>query len=254
MDIIRPDGGTLRLFGQAAPSIPRSRIGYMPKERGLYRKMTVSAVLTYFASLKGVAGAELRTRVARWLERIALAEHANKKVEELSRGMHQKLQFAVTVINDPDLVILDEPFSGLDPVHQDMLRETITMMRSAGKTILFSTHVMHEAERLCDFLVLIDKGRVVVDGTLDEIRAGHASHSVSVELEGDGDFLRRLPLVAAVQPDGRRLNVTLKEGADPQDLLRALVERVRVRAFEIKQPSLHEIFVRLVGGRHVEDL
>jgi ABC-2 type transport system ATP-binding protein len=254
MDIIRPDGGSIRLFGAPASSPARDRVGYMPEERGLYRKMTASAVLNYFGALKGMTAIEIKRRTAEWLERVSLAEYADQKVEELSRGMHQKLQFAVTVIHDPDLVILDEPFSGLDPVNQDMLRETITEMRRAGKTILFSTHVMHEAERLCDFIVLIDKGRVVVDGTLDEIRAGHESHSVSVELEGDGDFLRRLPQVAAVRPAGRRLNVTLTEGADPQDLLRALVERVRVRAFEIKQPSLHEIFVRLVGGRHVEDL
>ena len=252
MDIIRPDSGTLRLFGQAASCVPRSRIGYMPEERGLYRKMTVSAVLAYFASLKGVAGAELRTRVVQWLERIALAEHANKKVEELSRGMHQKLQFAVTVINSPDLVILDEPFSGLDPMNQDLLRQIITEMRDAGKTVVFSTHVMHEAERLCDFLVLINRGRVVVDGTLDEIRRGHDSHTVSVELEDDGEFVRTLPLVQDIRPQGRRLEMRLRDGADPQELLRTLVARTRVRAFETKQPSLHEIFIRLVGTGDAE--
>jgi ABC-2 type transport system ATP-binding protein len=139
-------------------------------------------------------------------------------------------------------------------VNQDLLREIITEMRVQGRTVLFSTHGMHEAEELCDFLVLIDRGRVVVDGTLDQIRAGHESRTISIEIEGDPSFLRTLPQVAAVQPDGRRLDATLREGADPQDLLRALVERTRVRAFEIKQPSLHEIFVRLVGGGHVEDL
>jgi ABC-2 type transport system ATP-binding protein len=183
-----------------------------------------------------------------------LAEHAGKKVEELSRGLHQKLQFAVTVINDPDLVILDEPFSGLDPVNQDMLREIISDMRRAGKTILFSTHVMHEAEQLCDFLVLINRGRMVVNGTLDEIRAGHEANTVSLELEGDAEFVRTLPMVQAVEPNGRRLDVRLREGVDSQELLRVLVERARVRAFEIKQPSLHEIFVRLVGGDHAENL
>ncbi len=254
MDIIRPDSGAIRLFGAPASSPARDRIGYMPEERGLYRKMTASAVLDYFGSLKGMTGAALRQRTAEWLERMNLADRANKKVEELSRGMHQKLQFAVTVVNDPELVILDEPFSGLDPVNQDLLWEIIARIRREGRTVLFSTHVMHEAERLCDFIVLINKGRVVVDGTLDEIRAGHESHTISVELEGEADFIRLLRPVAAVKPDGRRLNVTLKEGADPQDLLKALVERVRVRAFEIKQPTLHEIFVRLVGGNDAEDL
>jgi ABC-2 type transport system ATP-binding protein len=254
MDIIRPDSGTIRLFGEPASSPARNRVGYMPEERGLYRKMTVVAVLEYFGTLKGMTAGQLRQRVPEWLERVDLAEHAGKKVEELSRGMHQKLQFVVTVINDPDLVILDEPFSGLDPVNQDMLREIISLMRRQGRTVLFSTHVMHEAERLCDFLVLIDRGRIVVNGTLDQIRAGHEANTVSLELEGDTDFLRTLPMVQAVEPDGRRLAVRLRDGADPQDLLRVLVPRARVRAFEIKQPSLHEIFVQLVGGRHAEDL
>ena len=253
MDIIRPDSGTIQLFGAPAATPVRNRVGYMPEERGLYRKMTVTAVLQYFGTLKGMTAGQLRQRVPEWLTRVDLAEHAGKKVEELSRGMHQKLQFVVTVLNDPDLVILDEPFSGLDPVNQDMLREIISHLRREGKTVLFSTHVMHEAERLCDFLVLIDRGRVVVNGTLDQIRAGHEANTISLELEGDADFLRALPMVQAVQPDGRRLEVRLRDGADPQDLLRMLVERARVRAFELKQPSLHEVFVQLVGGRHAED-
>jgi ABC-2 type transport system ATP-binding protein len=254
MDIIRPDSGAIRLFGEPASSVARSRVAYMPEERGLYRKMTVWAVLNYFGSLKGLAGTDLKQRATRWLERISLAEYAKKKVEELSRGMHQKLQFATTVINDPELVILDEPFSGLDPVNQDLLQEIITEMRRGGKTVLFSTHGMHEAEQLCDFIVLINRGRVVVNGTLDEIRRGHESHIVSIELEGDGEFIHSLPLVQEVRPEGRRLDIRLRDGADPQELLKILVGRTRVRAFEIKQPSLHEIFVRLVGGDHAENL
>ena len=254
MDIIRPDRGSIRLFGAPASAPGRDRVGYMPEERGLYRKMTAAAVLRYFGSLKGVPDGRLGPQADEWLRRVDLAEHAGKKVEELSRGMHQKLQFAVTVINAPDLVILDEPFSGLDPVNQDLLREIITTMRREGKTILFSTHVMHEAERLCDFLVLINKGQVVVNGTLDQIRAGHEAHTISLELEGDAAFIKDLPMVQVVQPDGRRLDVRLRDDADPQDLLQVLVARARVRAFEIKQPSLHEIFVQLVGGSHAEDL
>jgi len=253
MDIIRPDGGEIRLFGEPASSFARGRVGYMPEERGLYRKMTAAAVLRYFGSLKGMTASQLAQCVPAWLERIDLAAHAGKKVEELSRGMHQKLQFAATVINDPELVILDEPFSGLDPVNQDLLREIITTMRDQGRTVLFSTHGMHEAEELCDFIVLINQGQVVVDGTLDQIRSRHESHTISIEVEGDGAFVGTLPPVAAIRPDGRRLDVTLRDGADPQELLRILVDRSRVRAFEVKHPSLHEIFVRLVGGGHVED-
>jgi len=254
MDIIRPDRGSIRLFGDPASARARDRVGYMPEERGLYRKMTVTAVLNYFGSLKDMTAGRLRSQVPEWLQRVELAEHAGKKVEELSRGMHQKLQFVVTVINDPDLVILDEPFSGLDPVNQDMLREILSGLQREGKTILFSTHVMHEAERLCDFIVLIDRGKVVVNGTLDQIRAGHEANAISIELEGDADFVRALPMVQTVTPDGRRLDVRLRDNADPQELLRVLVERSRVRVFEIKQPSLHEIFVRLVGGDHAKDL
>jgi ABC-2 type transport system ATP-binding protein len=228
-------------------------MGYMPEERGLYRKMTVRSVVRYFGALKGMSRATLGGAVEEWLERVGLARQATKKVEELSRGMHQKLQFAVTAVNDPALLILDEPFSGLDPVNQDLLREIIDGMRAAGKTVVFSTHVMHEAERLCDFIVLISKGAVLVDGALESIRGRHKSRTVSLEVEGDSAFVPALPGVEAVRPAGRRLEVELAETADPQDLLRALVERVRVVAFEIKQPTLHEIFVKLVGGSDAED-
>ncbi len=253
MNIIRPDAGVIRLLGDGDSALTRNRVGYMPEERGLYRKMTAAKVLAYFGALKGLSHDRLSECVPRWLARVALAEHADKKVEELSRGMHQKLQFAVTVVNDPELVILDEPFSGLDPVNQDLLRGIIDEMHAEGKTVLFSTHVMHEAEQLCDFIVLINRGRVVVDGTLNAIRAGHESHTISIELEGDSRFVGTLPLVQEVEPRGHRLEVRLADGTDPQALLKALVERSRVRAFEIKQPSLHEIFVRLVGADHAED-
>ncbi|MBN1359324.1 MAG: ATP-binding cassette domain-containing protein [Sedimentisphaerales bacterium] len=253
MDIIRPDAGVIRLLGDGDSARARNRVGYMPEERGLYRKMTAANVLAYFGALKGLSKDQSRRCAGRWLERVALAEHAGKKVEELSRGMHQKLQFAVTVVNDPQLVILDEPFSGLDPVNQDLLRDIIEQMRAEGKTVLFSTHVMHEAEQLCDFIILINRGKVVVDGTLDAIRAGHESHTISIELEGDSSFVQTLPAVRQVKQQAHRLDVRLADGADPQDLLKALVARARVRAFEIKQPSLHEIFVRLVGADHAED-
>jgi len=253
MNIIRPDRGNISIFGDGATTQAKARIGYMPEERGLYRKMTVSKVLGYFGAIKGMTARELRQRVPQWLERVGLADWADKKVEELSRGMHQKLQFAVTGINDPELVILDEPFSGLDPVNQDLLKDIICQMRGDGKSIVFSTHVMHEAERLCDFILLINKGRLILDGRLDEIRSQQRVHAVSVELEGDTSFIEKLPIVTGTKPEGRRLDISLKEDADPQELLRVLVEQVRVRAFEVKVPSLHEIFVRLVGASDAKD-
>jgi ABC-2 type transport system ATP-binding protein len=253
MNIIRPDSGNISIFGNGSIEQAKSRIGYMPEERGLYRKMTAKKILAYFGAIKGVTADQLTHRIPNWLERIELGDWADKKVEELSRGMHQKLQFAVTVINEPELLILDEPFSGLDPLNQELLKDIIDQMRNEGKTIIFSTHVMHEAEKLCDSILLINKGKVVLDGTLDRIRSQQSSGAVSIELEGDTTFIETLPMVTRVQLCGSRLEISLSKDSDPQQLLRALVERVRIRAFEIKVPSLHEIFINLVGADNVED-
>lgn len=252
MNIIRPDSGRIEILGDGRIEQVKSRIGYMPEERGLYRKMTARKVLAYFGAIKGVNDKELAQRVPQWLDRVELADWADKKVEELSRGMHQKLQFAVTVINNPELVILDEPFSGLDPLNQDLIKNIILEMRNEGKTIIFSTHVMHEAEKLCDFILLINKGKLILDDTLDNVRSRQSAHTVSVELEGDTAFVENLPMVTAVKSEGNRLDVTLAD-ADTQEFLKALMQRARVRAFEVKVPSLHEIFVNLVGASDAED-
>jgi ABC-2 type transport system ATP-binding protein len=253
MNIIRPDTGSIRVFGNGSIEQVKSRIGYMPEERGLYRKMTVSKTLAFFGVLKGVSSRELQASVPQWLKRIELSAWANKKVEDLSRGMHQKLQFAVTVINGPDLLILDEPFSGLDPLNLDLLKNIILEMRDKGKTIIFSTHAMHEAETLCDSILLINKGTKILDGNLTQIRSQRSSDSVIVEVEGDTDFIEKLPLVAKVQREQNYLEITLSKGADPQDLLRTIVGKVRVKRFEVKIPSLHEIFVTLVGASNAEN-
>jgi ABC-2 type transport system ATP-binding protein len=252
MNIIRPDSGRIEILGDGQIEQVKDRIGYMPEERGLYRKMTARKVLAYFGSIKGLNEKELVHRVPHWLETIGLADWADKKVEELSRGMHQKLQFAVTVVSEPELVILDEPFSGLDPLNQDLLKNIILEMCSEGKTVIFSTHVMHEAEKLCDFILLINKGKSILDGRLDEIRSGQSAHTVSVELEGDTGFVETLPMVTAVKSEGKRLEVILAD-ADTQQFLQALMQRTRVRAFEVKVPSLHEIFVNLVGASDAEN-
>jgi len=253
MNIIRPDSGSIEIFGEHLVEQAKTRIGYMPEERGLYRKMTVRGVLAYFGEIKGVTGNDLSQRVSGWLERLDLANWADKKVEELSRGMHQKLQFAVTVINGPELLILDEPFSGLDPLNTDLLKDIILEMKEQGKTIIFSTHVMHEAEKLCDFILLINRGKAILDDKLAHIRSRQKSHTVCAELEGDTGFIENLPMVAAVKPDGNRLDINLVEDADPQQLLRSIVDRVRVQSFEIKVPSLHEIFVNLVEASDAKD-
>jgi len=253
MDILRPDSGRIEVLSNGSSSLAKERIGYMPEERGLYRKMTAAKTLAYFGAIKGVSPRELAERVPRWLARVGLSAWGNKKVEELSRGMHQKLQFAVTCINDPDLLILDEPFSGLDPVNLDLLKDIILGIHEQGKTVIFSTHVMHEAEKLCEYILLINRGRAVLNETLDEIRSHRRSRAVSVELEGDTSLIRALPMVVAVKPEGRRMNIELTEDADPQELLQAIVDKAKVLAFEVRVPSLHEIFVSLVGEDNAED-
>jgi ABC-2 type transport system ATP-binding protein len=253
MNIIRPDAGSICVFGNGPIEQAKGRIGYMPEERGLYRKMTVSGTLSFFGALKGLSSGELARIVPSWLKRIELSDWANKKVENLSRGMHQKLQFAVTLINEPDLLILDEPFSGLDPLNLDLLKNIILEMKDKGKTVIFSTHDMHEAETLCDFILLINKGKVILDGELSHIRSQKASNAVIVEVEGDGSFIETLPGVAQVLQQQKRLEITLRGGADPQELLKALAGKVRVQKFEVKMPSLREIFITLVEESNAEN-
>jgi ABC-2 type transport system ATP-binding protein len=248
MNIIRPDSGSVRVLDEDAGKVARSRIGYMPEERGLYRKMTVRRTLEYFGSIKGMSRRELAVGIPRWLGAMSLEDWAGRRVEELSRGMHQKLQFAVTVINEPEVLVLDEPSSGLDPVNQEMLKDIIVRMRDEGKTVIFSTHIMHDAEQICDSIALINKGKLVLEGRLAEVRARFRSQGVSVEAEGATDFVARLPFVKSVRNEGAGLEVTLTAEEDSQELLKALVENVRVKRFEVKTPSLHEIFLSLVGG------
>jgi len=263
MNIICPDAGSISVFGNNLTEKAKSHIGYMPEERGLYRKMTVSGILAFFGALKGLTSSELGRVVPAWLKRIELSDRANKKIEDLSRGMHQKLQFAATVINEPDLLILDEPFSGLDPLNLDLLKDIILEMKGKGKTIIFSTHDMHGAETLCDYILLINKGKIILDGKLGDIRSQRASNAVIIEVEGapassknyaevnaeaSTGFIKSLPMVTNVTQQKDAMEITLEKGADPQKLLKALVDKMRVRKFEVKMPSLHEIFVELVGG------
>ena len=253
MNIIHPDSGRVRIFGDSSVELAKARIGYMPEERGLYRKMTVAKVLAFFGAIKGLRGNELSGRVSKWLRRVELTDWATKKVEELSRGMHQKLQFAVTAINEPELLILDEPFAGLDPLNTDLIKAIMLEIRDEGKTIIFSTHVMHEAEKLCDSILLINKGRAILDDSLANIKSRRSSNVVSAELEGDTDFIEELAEVKRVKTEGNNIEITLSDNADTQQLLQALVERLRVRRFEVKVPSLHEIFIDLVGASNAEN-
>ena len=220
MNIISPDSGRIEVLGRPAKEGALEKIGYMPEERGLYRKMKVRGVLHYFGTLKGMKRRDLGPAIDGWLDQVGLAGKADQKVEDLSRGMQQKLQFAVTAISDPDLLILDEPFSGLDPVNLDLLRDIVLSLREAGKTVIFSTHMMEQAEKLCDFILLINNGKKIIDGTLDEIRSTYPRGTVVARLEGDTDFLAELPVVREVRRDGAKLEIILTNEGDSQELLR----------------------------------
>ena len=248
MDIIRPDSGEVEVLGAKLVDGTKDRIGYLPEERGLYRKMKVAEMLEFQGAIKGMAPVAARKAGLHWLEQLKIGEWKDKKVEELSKGMQQKAQFVAAVMAKPDLLILDEPFSGMDPVNQDLFKDVILDVNKAGTTVLFSTHQMDTAEKLCKRIALINHGKVALSGGLAELKVGFGKNSVLMEFEGDGSFLARLPEVARVDNYGQYQEIRLAAGADPQELLLAAVGRLRIRRFEIVSPTLHNIFIELVGG------
>jgi len=245
MRIFHPDKGQIRVFGEEQSPAATDRIGYLPEERGLYKKMKVKELLSYYAQLKGFRKPE--GEVKRWLERMGLGEWENKKVDTLSKGMSQKVQFIAAVVSKPELVILDEPFSGLDPVNLEVLRDAIVDLRANGTTVIFSTHDMAVAEKMCDSIFMICKGRKVLDGTLEQIQGQYGADTVRLRLDGDSRYLEELDGVAKVSDFGQMQEVRLKPDADPQQLLAHIVKNSRVQLFEVGRPSLQEIFVRIAG-------
>jgi ABC-2 type transport system ATP-binding protein len=245
MRILHPDEGTITVLGERSRQAANSRVGYLPEERSLYKHMKVRDVLRFFADLKGFRPS--RDAIDSWLERMDLTEWADKKVEALSKGMHQKVQFISTVVAQPELLLLDEPFSGLDPVNTDVFREAILDLRRNGTTVIFSTHDMSVAERMCDFIFMIHRGRKVLDGTLASIQEAYGKDTVRVQVEGDGILAGDLPGVSKVVNFGQTQELRLQRDADAQRLLQSLMARGRVRFFEIAHPSLHDIFVRIAG-------
>lgn len=252
MSIIHPDQGTLEVLGSDAIRA-KDRIGYLPEERGLYRRMRVTEFLRYMATLKGVPQAGLGRRVETWLERVQLPEAARKRCQELSKGQQQKIQFIAAVIHEPELVILDEPFSGLDPVNARLLNRLIRELHEQGRTIIFSTHVMHQAEQLCDRIVLINRGEKILDATLPEIRARFDPRTVQAEpASGDPSCADRLGAIAGVEraawmADRRAAELTVARGTDPQQVMRAAMEAMPMRSVELRRTSLDDVFVELVG-------
>jgi ABC-2 type transport system ATP-binding protein len=253
LGIYVPDAGTVELLGGEPDHEHRRRVGYLPEERGMYRKMKVVDHLAFIGEIRGVRPAEGRRRAGRWLERLGLSEWGDRRVEDLSKGMQQKVQFAATVLHEPDLLILDEPFSGLDPINQDVLESIVREMNAAGTTILFSTHLMDQAERLCRRVCLISRSRKVLDGDLREIRKAEDRGDVVVEFEGDAGWLDG-PGVASVERLDEGWHLTLHPDTPPRAVVeRALAAGVELRRFERVAPRLHEIFVRHAGADAAAD-
>ncbi len=245
LNIIQPDSGEIEILGSRPGSAVLARIGYLPEERGLYRKMKVRDVIRFFADLKGVPRAAVS--VDDWLERLDLTKWAYRKVEALSKGMSQKVQFIAAVIGSPELLILDEPFSGLDPVNRDVLRKAVLELRTAGSTIIFSTHDMSVAEKMCDTICMIYQGKKVLDGSMSAIQSKYVEDTLRLRAAGDLMSCRNLPGVREVNDFGQYVEVRLEPSADPQQILRELVERFAIQQFEVTHPSLHDIFVRIAS-------
>lgn len=244
LDILRPDSGTVSILNGSMTESKKDRIGYMPEERGLYQEMELESCLIYFGTLKGVSAVVARRRAGEYLERFELVQYRRKKVKELSRGMQQKAQIINTVLPDPELIIVDEPFSGLDPVNTQLVKELLRNLREQGKTIIMSTHMMQQVEELCDRIVLINKGRNVLYGPLEQIQRDYSGHAVMVKVHGD------LPVLTGVQmaaPRSGAQQLTLADATTPLQILEQLVShQVEVEQFEIAVPTLDEIFIRVV--------
>ena len=250
--IFLPDSGSIEWVGGAGGRDARDRIGYLPEERGLYKQMKIVEHLLFLAEIKGVRGAAVVKSIDRWLERFELRDKRDAKVEELSKGNQQKVQLIGTLLHDPELIILDEPQSGLDPVNMVLVRNLLRELKEEGRTILLSTHMMGEAERMADDIVLVHQGKVVLDGSLESVRESFGKNTLHIDYEGDGHFLGELPDVTRASIVNNAAELSLSEGADPQKILQASVGRLRIRKFEVAAPSLEEIFIEKVGEKTLE--
>ncbi|MEO5568668.1 MAG: ATP-binding cassette domain-containing protein [Gemmatimonadaceae bacterium] len=257
LDILRPDRGTIALFGRRSsePGV-RDVVGYLPEERGLYKKMQVRRMLMFLAEIKGVRAGDAAKRIEEWLKRFALTggdrDWGAAKVDELSRGMQQKVQFIATLLHDPQLVILDEPFSGLDPINAQALKDAVVELRARGRTVIFSTHVMENAERMCDAVCIVARGQKVLDGSVASVKKEHGSHNIAVSLRDARPEYAAIfgdtRLVSKVDNQHRFFECEMVPGSDSQELLRRLMQAgASIERFELIQPSLHQIFIQRVG-------
>ena len=248
VNITAPDTGTIELFGRHITPGLQDRLGYLPEERGLYKKMRVGDQLSFFAELKNVDRKMVGPKIDQRLARLKLSEWKRKKSIELSKGMQQKVQFITTVLHDPDLVILDEPFSGLDPVNVELLKDVVLDLKRSGKTVIFSTHQMELAEKICDDICLLNRSQKILDGSLRQIKQGFGRNAVALRIEGETDVLSDPSLVSNVQHHSDEMEVLLTPGASPQELLRRLVASgALISKYEMIEPSLNDIFIQKVS-------
>jgi len=243
MNILYPDSGIIRIFGKEHLGTYIDSIGYLPEERGLYRKMKTKELVTFYGELKQVS--KPAKDADEWLEKFDLTKWAGKKVETLSKGMSQKLQFIITVINRPEIIVLDEPFSGLDPVNAEIIKEVILELRDNGATVLFSTHDMAVAERMCDFIFMIHKGQKVLDGTLENIQKNYGQDTIRIQSENGRRVLEEIHDIDKITDFGKIQELKMKRGADPQKILSEIMLKTRITKFELASPSLNDIFIRI---------
>ncbi|MGP0066467.1 MAG: ABC transporter ATP-binding protein [Isosphaeraceae bacterium] len=252
MHILLPDQGEIEVLGERGTRAAHDRVSYLPEERGLYKRMSVRRLLRYYGALKGTRQPDLDREIDRWLGRLGLSAWIDKKVEALSKGMAQKVQFIASVLNRPELLILDEPFSGLDPVNAEVLKDAVLDLKKEGTTVVFSTHDMSVAERLCDRIFMIFKGRKVLDGTLDEIQSAYGYDTIRLRTEAGMDALDGLEGVEEINDQGNHQEVRWQ--GDPQALLETLMSRTRISLFEVARPSLHDIFVRIAAPENTPEV
>jgi ABC-2 type transport system ATP-binding protein len=247
LHIINPDSGEILFNGMPFLEERWNTIGYLPEERGLYRKSRVLDTILYFASLKGFSGVQARHAALKWLERFGLKQDAHRKVEELSKGNQQKVQLIIALIHRPQLLVLDEPFSGLDPINQQILKEIILELSHQNTAIIFSTHQMEQVEKLCDSILLMNKGKEILQGSLMDVKQRYGSNSIHIEFEGDVSFLQTLPFVKRADVYQRYAEIELEDMTKSNDLLTLLSQKTTLRKFELVEPSLHSIFLQVVG-------
>ena len=247
--ITSPDSGSVRLFGEPLRRRALRRVGYLPEERGLYRRMTVGANLVFLGQLAGLSVATSKQRIDAWTKRLDIEDWVDRRVEELSKGMQQKIQFIAALLHDPDLIVMDEPFAGLDPVNTMQLKDVLVGLRAAGKAILFSTHRMDQVEKLCDSICLINRGKAVLQGSLSEVKNSNGRRFVQIDYEGDGGCLAGNPLIDSLNDYGNHAELRLKPGADSQELLQSAMRQLRVLRFQVMDPSLEQIFIERIAGK-----